>query len=100
MFDRALVLLHRINPDKNEARFYVVQSGPSLLDEHAVLRMWGRIGGYQRSQVIPCASQQEADQLVAQLVKRRLRHGYRITQRAGYDHQGEQGAEPWAEGRS
>ncbi len=74
--DGTPVLLHRINVQKNEARFYLVSVGPSLLDSHAVMRTWGRIGGHQRSMVSPCASAEEAQTLADRLVRRRVRRGY------------------------
>ncbi len=70
------VLLHRINVQKNEARFYLVSVGPSLLDAYAVMRVWGRIGGHQRSMVSPCASMEEAQTLADRLVRRRIKRGY------------------------
>ena len=73
-----LTLLHRINHERNERRFYAVQVGPSLFDEHAVLRLWGRIGGYQRQMVTPCPSPDDAQVLARQLIQRRLQHGYQI----------------------
>ena len=72
------VLLHRINPENNERRFYYLAGGPSLLDEYAVSRLWGRIGGWQRGMVTRCASAEEADRLIARLLRRRLRRGYKI----------------------
>jgi hypothetical protein len=59
----SLTLLRRINLVKNESRFYMVLVGPSLLDEYAILRVWGRIGGQQRSMITPCTSDTEAHAL-------------------------------------
>lgn len=72
------ILLHRINPARNEARFYLLATGPTLLDEHAVIRSWGRIGGHQRWLISPCASHAEADRLASRLLKQKLKHGYKI----------------------
>ncbi len=72
------VLLHRLNPDKNASRFYLVEVGPSLLDPYSVMRVWGRIGGHQRSMVSPCASMEEAQTLADRLVRRRIKRGYWI----------------------
>jgi len=69
-------LLHRINPEKNEARFYFIQVGRTLLDECAVIRMWGRIGGYQKRLITPCATWDDAHKLATRLRARRLRRGY------------------------
>jgi predicted DNA-binding WGR domain protein len=79
-------LFHRVNLEKNEQRYYYLEAradrrvsiGPSLLDKHAVLRVWGRIGGHQRGMVTPCASDEEAQTLAWRLVRVRLRHGYRV----------------------
>ena len=74
----SLTLLHRINPAKNEYRFYLVMTGPALFDEHAVIRFWGRIGGHQHHMVSPCPTADDAARLAARLVQRRLKHGYKI----------------------
>jgi predicted DNA-binding WGR domain protein len=70
------VLLHRINSEKNEARFYLVEVGPSLVDPYAVIRLWGRIGGHQRGMVTPCTSEAEAETLAGRLVRRKIKRGY------------------------
>ncbi len=75
-----ITLLHRINREKNEARFYMVQVGPSLLEQYCVLRTWGRIGGHQRSMISPCASDEDAQRLADRMVRRRLKHGYQIVE--------------------
>ncbi len=64
-----MILLHRINPEKNEARFYLVEVGPSMLDLYAVIRLWGRIGGPQRLLITPCRSAEEAEALAGKLVR-------------------------------
>ena len=70
------VPLHRINQEKNASRFYLVEVGPSLLDPYNVMRVWGRIGGHQRSMVSPCASAEEAQALADRLVRSRVKRGY------------------------
>ena len=71
-------LLHRIDPARNEARFYYVLVGPGLLDRHAVIRIWGRIGGQQRIMVTPCETDGEAWTLAMRLIQLRLKHGYKL----------------------
>ncbi|MEW5956389.1 MAG: WGR domain-containing protein [Chloroflexota bacterium] len=78
-WDRA-TLLHRINPLCNEARFYYILVGPALLDRHAVVRVWGRIGGQQQGIVTPCQTGDEARTLAEKLVRRRLKRGYTLVQ--------------------
>ncbi|MBE7553652.1 MAG: WGR domain-containing protein [Anaerolineales bacterium] len=72
------MLLHRIDPAKNMARFYLVEAAPSLLDPFAVLRVWGRIGGAQQHKITPCASAAEAERLAERLVKRKIKRGYKV----------------------
>jgi predicted DNA-binding WGR domain protein len=78
MSDISAVLFHRIHPEKNEARFYLLLVQSSLLDEYAVLRVWGRLGGPQRQMATPCASAEEAQILARRLIRLRLRHGYQV----------------------
>jgi predicted DNA-binding WGR domain protein len=77
MNDNSITLFHRIDEDKEDARFYLIQVGPSLLDEHAVLRVWGEIGGNQQHTVTACASAAEARSLARRVARQRLRQGYR-----------------------
>ncbi|MCK6625574.1 MAG: WGR domain-containing protein [Anaerolineae bacterium] len=73
-----MTLLHRINPARNEARFYLVIVAPTLVDPIAVWRVWGRIGGAQRSKIDPCGSAAEAEKLAEALVRRKIKRGYRV----------------------
>lgn len=75
-----MCLLHRIDPEKNVARFYLVMAGPGLLDPYVVSRLWGRIGGHQCHRVTPCGSLAEAQQLARRLIQRKLRRGYWLVQ--------------------
>ncbi len=54
--------------------------GPSLFDPHAVVRVWGPIGGHQRAMITPCQSAAEAHTLATRLHRRRLKHGYQLVQ--------------------
>lgn len=76
-------LLHRLNPARNEARFYLITTGPALFDPYAVTRFWGQIGGQQRHMVTPCESLAEAQQLARRLMQRKLRRGYHRVPLAG-----------------
>jgi predicted DNA-binding WGR domain protein len=73
-------LFHRLDPARNIARFYLITTGPVLLDAYAVTRFWGRIGGHQRHLVSPCGSAGEALSLASRLAQRRLKRGYRLVQ--------------------
>ncbi len=74
MNDKLFCLLHRVEPERNTARFYLITTGPALFDLYAVTRFWGRISGQQRHLVTPCASPEAA----RQLAQRKLRRGYRL----------------------
>jgi predicted DNA-binding WGR domain protein len=73
------VLFERINPHKNMRRFYYVGYHSTLIDEAAVVRLWGRIGGQQKHlSPQPFASLEEAWPLLRSIIRARLRHGYAI----------------------
>jgi predicted DNA-binding WGR domain protein len=82
----SLTLLHRINIERNEARFYLIQVGASTVDRYAVLRIWGRISGAQRSMATPCDSLESAQALADKLARLRLRHGYQISEPPQREH--------------
>ncbi|HXV98623.1 MAG TPA: WGR domain-containing protein [Anaerolineae bacterium] len=71
------MLLHRINPEKNEARYYRVEVRSCLASPYAVYRIWGRISRRRSGFVItPCISAAEAKALARQLVRRKIKRGY------------------------
>ena len=74
-------MLTRINPEKNEARFYYVAYQPTLFHPGAVVRMYGRMGEWQRVlSPIPFNDLAEAWPLISRVVRTRLRHGYRLVE--------------------
>lgn len=75
-----MTLLHRTDPDQNAHRFYLVMVGSSLLDDIALLRIWGRIGGHQHRMVTRTETVEEAKKLADKLIRLRLKHGYQIVQ--------------------
>ena len=68
--------LHRIDPDRNMARFYSMSVQPNLFGEWALLREWGRISSAGRLVSSLFASEQEAAGVMAQHLKAKLRKGY------------------------
>ena len=73
-------LLHRVNPERNEKRYYYLSWGSSLLYPCAITRHWGRIGGSQQQLLTPCNSAGEAEKLAAKLLKLRYRRGYTLVE--------------------
>ena len=74
------ITLHRINPTRNEYRFYQLKWGSTLLDDGAIIRTYGRINGGQRTMTpLPYPSLEEAWTMIVKQVHKRLKHGYQIT---------------------
>jgi len=71
------IVLFRIDPTVNMARFYRVEIAPTLFGEISVLRNWGRIGTQGRMNVETCATPEEADRTAAQTLRQKARRGYR-----------------------
>lgn len=76
--DFRFVQFERVEPAENVHRFYLVAWLPTLLDDGAVVRLYGRKGGAQRTLTTPFPSLQEAWPLIRSVIKARLRHGYRV----------------------
>jgi predicted DNA-binding WGR domain protein len=75
------LLLERVNPAKQENRFYYLAWQPSLFADGAVVRSYGRKDGQRRTlRPLPYASLTEAWPLMRALIRRRLRHGYTIVE--------------------
>jgi predicted DNA-binding WGR domain protein len=66
----------RVNPKKNEARFYNLDFQPTLFGQTALVREWGRLGAgsTQRSDWFP--SRDEAKEELERAIKRRVQRGY------------------------
>jgi predicted DNA-binding WGR domain protein len=79
------VLFERINPAKNELRFYYIAWTRTLFDDGAVVRMYGRIGSSQHLiSPQPFTSLEEAWPLIRTIIQTRLRHNYRVVQPEEY----------------
>ena len=68
--------LHRIDPDRNMARFYSMSVQANLFGEWALLREWRRIGSAGRLVSGRFTSEQEAARAMAQHLKTKLSKGY------------------------
>jgi predicted DNA-binding WGR domain protein len=70
--------LIRVDPARNIHRWYVVGVQATLLDTWAVVCGWGSLRTrYERWRIIPCASAEEAQGRMAQIVAAKQRRGYR-----------------------
>jgi predicted DNA-binding WGR domain protein len=70
------VLLRRIDPARNMARFYEISLEPSLFGDWAVARRWGRIGRRGRFRLDFCDSADDAYLCIERLVALKRRRGY------------------------
>jgi predicted DNA-binding WGR domain protein len=79
------LLLERVNPEKNENRFYYLAWQPSLFADGAIVRSYGRKNGQRRTLTpLPYSSLAEAWTLIRTIVRRRLRNGYKIVEPRKY----------------
>lgn len=72
----ALAHLHRIDADRNMARFYRVDIVPTLFGETCLLKTWGRIGTIGRTVFETCATTDEAQAGAEQNICAKTRRGY------------------------
>jgi len=75
------IRFERIDAEKNEYRYYSLSWEPTLFDEGAVVRRYGRLNG-QAHVLAPESfpSLEEAWPHIRSIMRRRLRNGYRIVQ--------------------
>ena len=71
-----LQLLHRIDPDRNMARFYRVEVLPDLFGLVTVERAWGRIGSRGQHLMVSYPSISSAEQEAIRLVRAKAKRGY------------------------
>jgi predicted DNA-binding WGR domain protein len=75
----AYVRLRSVDPARNRDRSYALTWTPALVDEGgALLRVWGRTGGPERTRLDYYPDRAAAQAHVEALLRRRLRHGYRV----------------------
>lgn len=77
--DDAFVLLTRLDPDRNMARFYVLSIEPTLFGDFAVHRNWGRLGTSGRSRLDLFANASAANAHKERLTALKLKRGYHVT---------------------
>jgi len=73
----SLTYLERRNPDRNEARYYMVRVMPTLFGEWAVVREWGRIGSPGTVRTEWFGSEEAARTAGGKLADSTVRRGYR-----------------------
>lgn len=73
--------LTRIDQHRNQRRFYFIQIGPTLLGDHCLIRIHGRMGHWQKTlPPVPYPDETAAIQAADKLLRKRLRRGYILHQ--------------------
>lgn len=72
------LVLERIDRPRRMARFYVLSVEPTLFEEVALVRRWGRIGGRERMRIELHPSSPAARQELAKWLARKRRRGYKL----------------------
>ncbi len=70
------LLLHRIDPARNMARFYRLSIEPNLFGGVSLVRTWGRIGGASRMKIENFDGPADATGSFARLEHSKRRRGY------------------------
>ncbi len=75
---RSHVRLTSVDPAANRFRAYGLSWRPTLWGDFALVQTWGRLGSPARSRTSFFASRPMAQEAIVWLLRRRLRHGYRV----------------------
>ena len=71
-----MIHLTKIDPAKDQARFYSLDLQPTLFGEWALIRRWGRIGTEGRGRSRFYLARPEAEAAMSSELRRRSRRGY------------------------
>ena len=77
---RRYVRLESIDPERNRFRFFLLRWQPTLWNGPALVRTWGRVGAAGRSRVVEVPDGSDPQETVRRVLRRRLRHGYRVVE--------------------
>ena len=75
---RAYARFVSVEPARNRFRFYSLSWQPALWGVGALVRYWGRIGSQGRSLEVLFQDRASAQQMVGQIIRRRLQRGYQL----------------------
>ena len=73
----AEITLRRINPARNERRFYALSVERDLLGATVLVKAWGRIGKPGRVALEPYPTEEAADVELRRVVSSKVKRGYR-----------------------
>ncbi len=75
---QSFVRLVSRDPTNNRNRFYLLTKQPAFCGNLFIMGVWGRCGTSGRSRIICSATQQDAQAIVARILRRRLHRGYQV----------------------
>ncbi len=75
---RAYVQLRSVDPARNRDRSYTLTWQPALVGDGALVRCWGRTDGPEQTRADYYPDRAGAQAHVEAILRRRLRHGYRV----------------------
>ena len=75
---RSHVRLTSVDPEANRFRAYTLSWRPTFWGDFALVQTWGRLGSPSRSRTTYFAARPMAQEAIVRLLRRRLRHGYRV----------------------
>lgn len=70
------VILRRVDPARNMARFYLMDVQPDLFGGWSFIREWGRIGRSGTVRALPCPTETEARAALERQRRAKERRGY------------------------
>jgi predicted DNA-binding WGR domain protein len=73
------ILLKRVDPDRNMARYYVISIAATLFCENTLIREWGRIGLFGQSRHEYFDQLADAREALETWLSRKTRRGYVIS---------------------
>ena len=71
-----VLVLDRVDPARNMARYYVLSVEPTLFEEFALVRRWGRIGAAGKTRIDLHPSPPAAQIELEKWLSRKQRRGY------------------------
>jgi predicted DNA-binding WGR domain protein len=72
----AFLILRKVDPSRNMARFYVVSVQPTLFGGGSLVRNWGRIGSRGRAMIELFDDFADADSAMSRLANTKRSRGY------------------------
>ena len=77
-----LLVLHRVDTAQNMHRYYVLSVAPTLFEDTALVREWGRIGKSTRRVIELHADKAAARESLQTWLRRKGRRGYVVAHQA------------------